>query len=139
MPPKVPFPILVLVVYQESEFLLVRRRHSPGNTLSLPDGNIHYGETVKQAVKREIKEQFDLDTADVRFLGFEEHISREKREVLDHIFFLYYFAEVKNKRFEIRNSTILEAQWVPFNKISGANLASAVEDLLKMTISKLEL
>jgi len=139
MAEKTPFPILSLVIYQDSEFLLIRRRHAPGNVLTIPDGSIHYGETVKQAVKRELKEQFDMDVAEQRFLSLEEHIVREKRETLDHIFFLYYLVKVKHKGFMIDNPTILEAQWVHFDKIGGVNMPSSVESLLKLTKEKLEL
>jgi len=139
MAEKTPFPILSFVIYQDSEFMLIRRRHAPGNVLTLPDGNIHYGETVKQAVKREIKDQFDLDVAEQRFLSLEEHIVREKRDVLEHIFFLYYLAKVKNKAFTINNTTILEAQWVHFDKLAESNLPASIESLLKITKEKLEL
>jgi len=139
MTEKTPFPILSLVIYQDSEFLLIRRRHAPGNVLTLPDGNINYGETVKQAVKRELKDQFDLDVVEQRFLSLEEHIVREKREILEHIFFLYYLAKVKNKVFTLNNATILEAQWVHFVKLGDANLPVSVESLVKFTKEKLEL
>jgi len=139
MPEKIPFPILSMVIYHDSEFLLVRRRHAPGHILTLPDGSIHFGETVKQAVRREMKEQLDMDVAEQRFLSLEEHIVRERRETIDHVFILYYLVRIKDKDFRINNPTILEAQWVHFDKIGGANLPSAVENLLKITLEKLEL
>ncbi len=60
--PKLAVDCIVLI---EGRVLLIRRKNEPKGW-ALPGGFVNYGETVEQAVRREIKEETGLDLADLR-------------------------------------------------------------------------
>lgn len=50
------------------KFLLVRRGRAPAKGLwAFPGGRLHYGETLKEAVVRELHEETGLTAQDIRF------------------------------------------------------------------------
>lgn len=64
------------VVVHDGALLLVRRRQPPGvGRWSVPGGRVHRGETLHEAVVREVAEETGLEVAVDRFLGWTERIA----------------------------------------------------------------
>ena len=59
------------VCVQDGKILLCRAKG--GNTTYLPGGHIEFGETGRQALVREVKEELGLDATTGRFLGAVEN------------------------------------------------------------------
>ncbi len=60
-------------IFRDGKVLLVRRARSPGNGFySLPGGRVEFGETLHQAVKREVDEESGLEIDIVGFAGWRE-------------------------------------------------------------------
>lgn len=61
---------VALIANENGELLLTVRKFNPvAGTLDLPGGFIDIGETAEDCVKREIKEELNLDVTDLRFFG----------------------------------------------------------------------
>ena len=57
------------IVNDKQEMLVVRRAKEPAKgTLDLPGGFVDMGETVEQGMRREIKEETDLDIEEIQYL-----------------------------------------------------------------------
>ena len=61
------------VIFREKHFLVVRRANPPGRGLySVPGGRVEHGETLHQAVAREVREETALAIDIVGFAGWRE-------------------------------------------------------------------
>lgn len=75
MPPARQFPQLAVsaAIFRDSKVLLVRRARPPGKGLhSLPGGRIEFGETVADALHREVAEETGLTVEIVGPVGWRE-------------------------------------------------------------------
>jgi 8-oxo-dGTP diphosphatase len=61
------------VIFRDDRVLLVRRAREPGRgRYSLPGGRVEWGETIEQAVHREVAEETGITIAIVRLAGIRE-------------------------------------------------------------------
>jgi ADP-ribose pyrophosphatase YjhB (NUDIX family) len=61
------------VIFRDNRFLVVRRANAPGRGLySVPGGRVEHGETLHQAVAREVREETALTIDIVGFAGWRE-------------------------------------------------------------------
>jgi 8-oxo-dGTP diphosphatase len=75
-------PVLTVdgVLVIDGKLLLVRRGREPERgKLALPGGIVEYGETMEEAVVREIKEETGISTRPVRLLGVYSDPDRDPR------------------------------------------------------------
>ena len=67
--------VAAFVFDKQGRTIVQQRIGSHGaNTWCPPGGKIDYGETPKEAIVREVKEETDLDITDVEFIGFTNDI-----------------------------------------------------------------
>lgn len=67
-----------VVIFREGRVLLVQRARNPGQgRWSLPGGRVEHGETLAQAVHREVAEETGLTVEIVGFAGLREVLPRD--------------------------------------------------------------
>jgi 8-oxo-dGTP diphosphatase len=72
-PPSRPQLAVSAVIFREGKVLLVRRARSPGKGFySLPGGRVEHGETLHQALAREVDEETGLRIEIVGLAGWRE-------------------------------------------------------------------
>lgn len=93
---KCPAPVVgALIFNQEGKILLITSFKWKGK-YSIPGGHIEIGETIEQALKREIKEETNLDIFDIKFLTLQEFIFGEEFYEKRHFIFLDYICKTKD-------------------------------------------
>lgn len=73
-------PVLAasIAVFRDGQVLLARRAKAPGFGLySLPGGRVEPGETMREAVLRELQEEVGLSAAVTGFIDHVEHIEHD--------------------------------------------------------------
>jgi len=84
------------------------------NTYTPPGGRVEFGETLEEAVKREAKEETNLNIKNLKFLGFEEahKIGDEYLKEDKHLILVDYKAEVEGKSKVKLNEEATEYKWL---------------------------
>jgi len=80
MKPITPLLTVDAVIIYEGKLVLIKRKNPPyKGQFALPGGFVDIGETVEQAVIREIKEETDLNVKTVKLLGVYSDPKRDPR------------------------------------------------------------
>ena len=90
-------PILgaAAVVIHDGRVVLIRRGHAPdAGQWSIPGGAVELGESVEEALRREVHEETGLEIAVGRFLELFELVERDADGVRFHFVVLDYAATV---------------------------------------------
>jgi len=97
-------------IVRDGRLLLVKRRRAPeAGHWSLPGGKVEFGESVADAVKREIREEVGLDIELLRDLGVVEMIGVDDQHWVSPI----YLAEAAHGEARNNEPEKLEAvEWV---------------------------
>jgi NAD+ diphosphatase len=62
-------PAIIALVQRDGEILLARSRHFLSNMYSILAGFVEPGESLEEAVEREIKEEVGIEVKDIRYFG----------------------------------------------------------------------
>jgi 8-oxo-dGTP diphosphatase len=74
-------PTVDAILQRGSKILLIRRKNEPfKGMLALPGGFVNQGETVEDAVKREVREETSLEVEPIDILGVYSNPNRDPRE-----------------------------------------------------------
>ncbi|MEE9169192.1 MAG: NUDIX hydrolase [bacterium] len=128
-------PILAVsavVQNQDKEILIVRRAVEPGIGLwSLPGGVVKLGESVEQALRREIREECGIEVKIGELLGVFDRIFRDKAgKVKYHYIILDYRCYSENK--DVRpGSDADDYHWLNESDLERFDYTPGVKELLK--------
>ena len=94
---KYPEPTVgALIFNQEGKIFLMSSPKWRGKYI-IPGGHIELGETMEEALKREIKEETNLDIFDLEFLVLQEFIFGKEFHEKRHFIFLDYVCKTRSK------------------------------------------
>jgi ADP-ribose pyrophosphatase YjhB (NUDIX family) len=114
------------VAVDGDRLLLVRRGRPPGVGLwSVPGGRVHTGETLAEAVVRELAEETGLDGVCDRFLGWVERIGPEH-----HFVILDFAVTVLAPDVARAGDDAAEVAWVPLDEVSDRPLVDGLLEFL---------
>ena len=111
--PARPFLAVSAAIVRDGHVLVVRRARPPANGLfSLPGGVVEAGETLHQALQREVMEETGITIEPVALAGFRETISRDAEDRVERHFVILPFAARWITGEPRLNEELSEARWV---------------------------
>ncbi len=130
--PSVPILAVGAVVLDANRVLLVKRAQHPGKgTWSIPGGVVGLGETLDQALRREILEETGLLVQPLELVGVAERIFMEGERVQYHYVILDYLCFVQGGALQA-SSDAEQARWFNAEEIASLGLnAQALEIIEK--------
>ncbi|HWC39744.1 MAG TPA: NUDIX domain-containing protein [Acidimicrobiales bacterium] len=115
------------VAVAEGALLLVRRGRGPGSGLwSVPGGRVEAGETVRQAVVREVAEETGLEADCGDLLGWAERIGPRH-----HFVILDFLVTVNDDRQPVAGDDAAEAGWFPLPLVARLALVDGLAGFLR--------
>lgn len=129
--PTRPFLAVSAAVFRDGRVLIVRRARPPAHGLyTLPGGGVELGETLEQAVVREIREETALEIEPVALVGFRQAIARDTAGRIERHFVILPFA-ARYIRGEISlNEELAEAHWCLPKEIAGLKTTEGLATII---------
>lgn len=95
------------VIIKDQQILLIKRGVEPFKGYwGTPGGYVGWDETIEETVKREVKEETNLDVINSKLVGVSSLPSRHTRQVIN----LVYLIEVKDGEVKVADDAV-EAKW----------------------------
>ncbi len=118
------------VAVHDGAVLLVRRGKGPAaGEWSVPGGHVEMGETLHEAIVREVLEETGLEVVVDRFLGFVERMGEEAEPY--HFVILDFAVTVLDPtQPPVAGDDAAEAAWVPTGDVSDLRLVQGVYEFL---------
>ncbi len=104
-----------LVYDAAGQVLMVRTRKWSG-LWGIPGGKVKYGETLETAVRREMKEETDLELEDIRFVLVQDCIESKEFYRAAHFVLLNYTARRQGENSVRLNDEAQEYRWAPLSE-----------------------
>lgn len=114
------------VVVDDGRLLLVRRGQGPGAGLwSIPGGRVEAGETLAEAVVRELGEETGLEGVCDRLVGWVERIGEGHHYVI-----LDFAVTLLESATPVAGHDAAEATWVPLEDVAEQPLVDGLAEFL---------
>jgi len=114
------------VVVDDDRLLMIRRGHGPAaGTWSVPGGRVERGETVAEAVVRELREEAGVDGLCGQFIGWVESISDDH-----HVVIMDFRVDLLEHALPTAGDDAAEAAWVPLSDVAQRRLAPGLAQFL---------
>lgn len=132
-------PIIAVgaVVLRGPEVLLIRRGKPPrAGEWSLPGGGQDLGETVEEAVRREVLEETGVEVRKLAFLAVVDAIFPDETGRIRHHYTLIDYMATWHAGTPTPGDDVLEAAFMPRAKIPELNLWAETERIIRMAFDR---
>src|SRR5271168_3689775 len=128
--PTRPYLAVSAAIFRDGHVLIVRRGRAPAKGIyTLPGGGVELGETLEQAVIREIREETALDIEPVELVGFRQAIARDAAGRVERHFVILPFAARWIAGDISLNEELAEAHWLSPAELAGLKTTEGLADL----------
>ncbi len=117
------------MVRDGSKVLVQDRRDPKWPGITFPGGHVEPGESLADAVIREVREETGLTVSDPKLCGVKDWCTEESRYVV-----LFYRAEVVSGA--LRSSEEGEVWWEELERLPSLDLARDMEDMLRVFLEE---
>jgi 8-oxo-dGTP diphosphatase len=115
-----------VVVLDGDRLLMIRRGRGPAaGEWSIPGGRVEAGETLAEAVVRELREETGLEGVCGEFVGWDERLGEDFHFVL-----LAFRVTLLDEADPIAGDDAAEAAWVPLDDVTDVNLVDGLAEFL---------
>ena len=137
--PARPFLAVSAAIVRDGHVLVVRRARPPANGLfSLPGGVVEAGETLHQALQREVMEETGITIEPVALAGFRETIVRDADGGVERHFVILPFAARWIAGEPRLNDELSEARWVRPSELESLPTTPGLSAIVAAAFERLE-
>jgi ADP-ribose pyrophosphatase YjhB (NUDIX family) len=131
--PSRPFLAVSAAIWRDGRILLARRARAPGRDLfSLPGGVVETGETLAEAVTREVLEETGLIVEPVRLAGYRDAIVRDADGRVERHFVILAFACRWRAGEPTASDEVSEARWVAPEDVANYATTAGIADIIAL-------
>jgi 8-oxo-dGTP diphosphatase len=137
--PDRPFLAVSAAIIRDGQVLIVRRARPPAHGMfTLPGGVVEAGETLFEAVVREVEEETALIIAPVGLVGFREVILRDDEDRVARHFVILPFAARWISGEPRLNEELAEAHWLRPSELAGLQTTEGLAEIVAAAFERLE-
>jgi ADP-ribose pyrophosphatase YjhB (NUDIX family) len=137
--PDRPFLAVSAAIVRDGHVLVVRRARTPALGLhTLPGGVVEAGETLAEAVTREVREETGLTVEPVALAGHREVIVRDAEGRVRRHFVILSFAARWVAGEPVLNEELAEARWLRPSELTGLQATEGLAEIVAAAFERLE-
>jgi ADP-ribose pyrophosphatase YjhB (NUDIX family) len=136
--PQRPYLAVSAAILREGKVLIVRRARKPAlGVYTLPGGVVEAGETLEEALKREVREETSLVIEPVTLAGHREVIIRDAAGRVERHFVILCFASRWRGGELVLNDELDEARWVTPEGVCGLETTEGLAEIVAAAAARL--
>jgi 8-oxo-dGTP diphosphatase len=129
--PDRPFLAVSAAIVRDGRVLIVRRARSPAlGVYTLPGGVVEVGETLIEAVTREVREETGLVIAPVALAGHREAILRDAEQRVERHFVILAFAARWVSGEPVLNEELAAWEWMRPAELEGLRTTEGLAEIV---------
>jgi 8-oxo-dGTP diphosphatase len=137
--PDRPYLAVSAAIVRDGHVLVVRRARAPAHGLfTLPGGAVEAGETLAEAVIREVREETGLAVEPVALAGYREVIMRDAEDRIQRHFVILAFAARWISGEPRLNEELAEARWLRPSGLAALATTEGLAEIVAAAFERLE-
>jgi len=137
--PDRPFVAVSAAIIRDERVLIVQRAQPPmRGVFTLPGGVVELGETLHEALLREIKEETNLVIAPVALAGHREVITRDAAGKVERHFIILAFAARWMGGEPKLNEELADAHWIKSEEIANFRTTEGLGDIIAAAFKRMK-
>jgi len=127
------------ILIHEGRILLEKRKNAPGKgKWSVPGGLVELGESIEQAVIREVKEETGLKVEEPRLIDVVDDVSLDEKGAVKYHFVIVDYVINVVRGVPKAASDAEDLKWVPFSEVEEYDLTKSFRAFFRRNGQKLE-
>ena len=98
-----PEPTVGALIFNQKGEIFLMKSYKWKDKYVIPGGHIELGETIEEALKREVKEETNLDIYNIEFVNLQEFIFDKHFFKKKHFIFLDYVCKTKSLKVKLNS------------------------------------
>ena len=136
--PQRPFLAVSAAIVRDGKVLIVRRARNPAlNLYTLPGGVVETGETLSEAVMREVREETQLTIEPVALAGHREVIVKDVQGRVERHFIILCFAARWLAGDVALNEELDDAHWLAPAELENLQTTEGLAEIVAAAIKEL--
>jgi 8-oxo-dGTP diphosphatase len=129
--PTRPYLAVSAAIFRDGRVLIVRRARPPAHGLyTLPGGGVELGETLEEAVVREVREETKLEVRPIALAGYRQAIARDQAGKIERHFVILPFAARWISGEISLNEELAEANWLFPAELAGLTTTEGLAQIV---------
>jgi len=134
--PKRPYLAVSAAIIRDGKVLVVRRARSPAlNLYTLPGGAVELGESLPEAVAREVREETSLSVETFALAGHREVIMRDAQGQIERHFVILCFAARWLAGEPVLNEELDDARWIEPSELHGYRTTEGLAEIIAAAVA----
>jgi len=134
--PTRPHLAVSAAIIRDGKVLIVRRARPPAHGLfTLPGGGVEAGETLHEAVIREVREETGLSVEPLGLAGYREVIARDAAGKVERHFVILPFAARWVSGEVALNEELAEAHWLAPDALVGLQTTDGLAEVVRAALA----
>ncbi|HEV3161956.1 MAG TPA: NUDIX hydrolase [Xanthobacteraceae bacterium] len=138
--PTRPYLAVSAAIFRDGRVLIVRRARPPAHGLyTLPGGGVELGETLEQAIIREVREETGLAIIPLALVGFREAVARDAAGRVERHFVILPFAARWIAGEVALSEELAEAHWRKPDEVAGLKTTEGLAEIVAAAAERVAL